>query len=164
MLVRFQDSEEKPDSVANCLSLIGDDNKQSGQFAAAPMGEMRLVAVTATREVVGIASGGPNREDSPVFTGELYGLYVIPEFQRRGIGRKLVEAISAHLLSITKKSMLVWSLSEEPYRRFYEKLGGLLLGERVVQIGGASVREVAYGWMDLQSTFFAQANGAPAET
>ena len=50
------------------------------------------------------------------------------------------------------KSLLIWVLKEnEPARRFYEALGGINVAEKDVEIGGASLTEVAYGWADIQS-------------
>ena len=47
-------------------------------------------------------------------------------------------------------SMIVWVLAENrPARRFYEALGARLVTERHVEIGGASLPEVAYGWSDI---------------
>ncbi len=44
--------------------------------------------------------------------------------------------------------MLVWVLADNPMRRFYEALGGRLLREKKVEIGGVALDEVAYGWRD----------------
>jgi hypothetical protein len=45
--------------------------------------------------------------------------------------------------------MLVWVLADNPSRSFYEALGGELIGEQNVTIGGVDLREVAYGWPDI---------------
>ena len=47
-------------------------------------------------------------------------------------------------------ALMLWALADNtPARRFYELLGGELLRERVVELRGAPVREVAYGWADI---------------
>ena len=40
-------------------------------------------------EVVGWAVGGPNHEAKSAYSGELYAIYLLPEYQRLGIGLKL---------------------------------------------------------------------------
>ncbi len=46
--------------------------------------------------------------------------------------------------------MLVWVLRDNPYRRFYEDLGGELLHQhRDEELGATTVTSVAYGWRDL---------------
>ena len=47
--------------------------------------------------------------------------------------------------------MLVWVLAKNPYRRFYEKLGGKYLRSQQIDIGGSSYEEIAYGWEDLDA-------------
>jgi hypothetical protein len=48
-------------------------------------------------------------------------------------------------------SMLVWVLAENYARGFYERLGGALVGEQEITLGGVALREVAYGWPDTPS-------------
>jgi hypothetical protein len=47
--------------------------------------------------------------------------------------------------------MLVWALAKNPWRPFYESLGGVLLPDKkkVTTIGGAILDEVAYGWKGI---------------
>jgi hypothetical protein len=66
-----------------------------------------------------------------------------------GIGRQLTLALVNGMLQQGLHSMLVWVLVDNPSRGFYEALGGQPLGEADVEIGGAGLREVAYGWADL---------------
>ncbi len=46
--------------------------------------------------------------------------------------------------------MLVRVLAENPARKFYEALGGQLLKAKPIEIGGATLDEVAYGWTDIR--------------
>jgi hypothetical protein len=45
--------------------------------------------------------------------------------------------------------MLVWTLAANPFRFFYERLGGQRVLERTIEIGGQSLAEVAYGWRNV---------------
>lgn len=109
-----------------------------------------LVAETAEAEVVGFASGGPEREKNSVYLGELYSIYILREYQRRKLGRRLVVAASRFLLSVGLCSMLLWVLKDNhPSRRFYESLGGEEVRKKEILIGGASISEVAYGWKTI---------------
>ena len=48
-------------------------------------------------------------------------------------------------------SMFVWVLRDNPYRSFYDRLGGELLNEqRQDNFGGLEV-SVGYGWPDLDA-------------
>lgn len=46
--------------------------------------------------------------------------------------------------------MLIWVLLDNPSRKFYETLGGALVGEKSVTVGETTVVEVAYGWIQTK--------------
>ena len=84
------------------------------------------------------------------YSGELYALYVLPGQQRKGVGRRLVEAVTERLVQSGHDSMSVWVLEQNPARGFYVALGGRQLGTKDVQIGTQTLVEVAYGWSDIR--------------
>lgn len=45
--------------------------------------------------------------------------------------------------------MLIWVLTENPARRFYEKLGGRVVDTGSDRVKGVELQHVAYGWLDL---------------
>jgi L-amino acid N-acyltransferase YncA len=101
-------------------------------------------------EIIGFACGGPEREGNPTYKGEIFAIYVLLEAQRRGIGKQLVAAIVQRLLQQKIESLLIWVLADNPSRAFYEALGGQLVQEKPIEIGGVKLREVAYGWKNIQ--------------
>jgi GNAT superfamily N-acetyltransferase len=117
------------------------------------VGEPRLafrVAELPSGRIVGFASGGPRH--GPLYTdyaGELYTLYLLREHQRAGIGRRLLSSVARGLAEGGTYSLLAWVLARNPSRRFYEAVGGELLGSQEIEIGGARLEEVAYGWQRL---------------
>jgi GNAT superfamily N-acetyltransferase len=116
-----------------------------------PAGVAQFVAATPMEGVVGFALGLPNPEEGSEFSGQLGAIYVLRAHQGRGIGRALVGAVSRHLLSLGKETMIVWVLDGNPYRRFYERLGGTVVGKRTSagRLSGG-VTEVSYGWSDIR--------------
>jgi GNAT superfamily N-acetyltransferase len=109
-----------------------------------------LVAENEWKDVVGIAICGPEESQDPIYQGEIYVLYVLPEYQNQGIGGGLVAACVQHLIQqLRVETMLVWVIAENPYRRFYESLGGRLVREKTKEIGGKMIAEVGYGWEEL---------------
>ena len=114
--------------------------------------ECNVVAETQGGEIVGFAGGGPEREGDRTYLGELYAIYLLQEHQRKGAGRRLVFAVARRLLSVGFNSMLVWVLEDNrPARRFYESLGGEQVGRKTIEIGGAGLVEISYGWRDITS-------------
>src|SRR6185369_9238460 len=51
-----------------------------------------FVAEDAEGQVVGFASGGPERDGDPIYKGELSAIYILDAYHKQGIGRKLVQA------------------------------------------------------------------------
>lgn len=103
--------------------------------------------------IVGFAQCGPNRDPelAGMFSGELYGIYLLKDWQRKGLGRQLVLAVTRFFLLHQVESMIVWALtSNQPARRFYEALGGEYLCEREIEIQGHKMGETSYGWKDLR--------------
>ena len=67
-----------------------------------------------------------------------------------GLGRRLTGAVADRLSEMGLASMLVWALRDNTQaRHFYEALGGELVREQEITIGGSPVTEVAYGWQDI---------------
>jgi ribosomal protein S18 acetylase RimI-like enzyme len=85
------------------------------------------------------------------FNGEFQSIYVLPSSQGRGLGRSLMVEMARHLIGRSLSSGSCWVLREnDRAHRFYEALGGQLVGERVDEVEAATALvEVAYGWQDL---------------
>jgi|SRR5690606_16724216 len=109
-----------------------------------------IVAEDTGRGVVGFAAAGPERRGDPHFRGELEAIYILIDYQRQGIGRQLVREVAQRLLQRGFNTMLVWVLAENPFRGFYEALGGRLVRSEPITIGGKTLDMWAYGWDDIR--------------
>ncbi|WP_274651022.1 GNAT family N-acetyltransferase [Paenibacillus humicola] len=56
-----------------------------------------FVAEDHAGRILGFADGGPERSGDPEYDGELYAIYLLPEHQRKGIGRRLFRSAAAYL-------------------------------------------------------------------
>jgi len=102
-------------------------------------------------QIVGFSNYGFPQEKDAEFDGELYAIYLLKSAQGQGIGRMLFAETLRGLLELGSSSMLVWVLKDNPARGFYEHLGGVYLREKSIEIGGARLTEVAYGWRKLEN-------------
>lgn len=100
-------------------------------------------------QVIGFASFGPERGNDRRYQGELYAIYIRQTHQRKGIGQALMCAAAGGLLAQYYPNMMLWVLSTNPARQFYEMLGGKYLRERTAEWEGVLLHEVAYGWQEL---------------
>ena len=101
-------------------------------------------------EIVGFTDGGLNRGNSTVYKGEIYALYILKAYQRKGIGRILVLAIASQLSQLGLTSAIVWVLEGNPAVQFYQVLGGQKIGQKPININDNEFFEIAYGWRDIQ--------------
>jgi GNAT superfamily N-acetyltransferase len=108
-------------------------------------------------EIVGFITGGAIREPIEPYDAELYAIYLLQAAHGQGIGRQLLRQLVVMLLGRGFHSMAVWVLEQNPATNFYERTGGQRLTSKEIEIGGATLVEVAYGWPDLTS-FPAQIN------
>lgn len=101
-------------------------------------------------QVVGFSNYGLPQEKNSGFDGELFAIYILQFAHKQGIGKLLVEAVVRGMRDLGYKSMMVWVLRDNPARGFYERLGGVYLYEKPIDIGGVQLMEAAYGWRDLE--------------
>ena len=101
--------------------------------------------------IVGFISGGAIREPIEGYDGELYAIYLMPARQRRGIGQELALTLREAFLMNGFSSMVVWVLERNlPAVSFYKRIGGLQIAQKTIDIGGAVLAELAFGWPALR--------------
>jgi ribosomal protein S18 acetylase RimI-like enzyme len=111
------------------------------------------VAYATGLGIVGFGSCGPCRKTKlpslQSYRGEVYTLYVHPDYQDQGIGRRLLAELFDDLRQRSLQPALIWVLASNPSRFFYEAMGGARVAERDEPLWGTTLRETAYGWTDL---------------
>jgi len=102
-----------------------------------------LVVQTTGAQLVGFIWCHPTK-DNPRWAARLNKIYLLRDYQRRGLGKRLVAAAVDRLLEHGLTSMALFTEADnEPACNFYEQLGG----ERQLNESGAF--EGMYGWTDL---------------
>jgi ribosomal protein S18 acetylase RimI-like enzyme len=121
-----------------------------------------LVAVDADGTIQGFGSCGKCRGRGQ-FAGEVYTLYVAPDWQNQGIGRLLLLGLFQRLLAQGCGSAIIWVLRDNPGRFFYRRLGGSEVQRRMFAVGGSNIEASGYAWRDLKR-FLETAAGADGRT
>lgn len=109
------------------------------------------IAVHQRDGVVGLATFGPARDHIPPHIQELYSLYVAPAQQGQGIGTALVRAMAEHCRAGNIEAVFAWTLRDNPYQGFYEKLGAWPSRTGTVSLAGRSYHQTAYLWDDIST-------------
>ena len=105
------------------------------------------LAENESGEIVGFSVGGKERTGKyENYIGELYAIYILEDYQKRGIGRLMLESVVNELKEKNLNSMLVWVLEGNDATHFYEAMGGKKVDAREIKIGEKAYTEIAYGW------------------
>lgn len=114
-------------------------------FAEADPEWFCVVAETAEGRLVGFAKGQPYAEaELGEFRGELNKIYVLREYQKRGLGKRLICAVAKRLVDRGINSMLLFGDARSPSNGFYERMGAERLLASTGEFHGG------YGWRDLK--------------
>jgi L-amino acid N-acyltransferase YncA len=101
--------------------------------------------------VVGFISGGPIREPIEDYDAELFTIYLLEKSQRRGIGAALLKRLAESLVAGGFKKLAVWVLEDNQSYSFYERSGARRVSSKEIDIGGALLPVIAYGWPSIQA-------------
>ena len=136
-----------PDTVL--LGMSREHQRRAWRHSICDPAQSVLLAQTEGGDIVGFGSCGATRRPSVPFSGEIYTLYVRPEHQDRGIGRRLMAAAFAAMVEKGYSRSFLWVLRDNPSRYFYDRIGGQPVAQRRERLWGCSLDETCYGWTDL---------------
>ena len=107
----------------------------------------RIAILAFGDKVAGYANYGRNRARSLFYDGEIYELYLRPEYQGLGFGRRLFTSARRDLAQSGLKTLVVWAVSDnEPAVEFYRALGGKAVARSSERFGEKSLDKVAFAW------------------
>lgn len=138
--------DQLPEAYLNALEIADRERFWTNELHILPI-ERRPWVAESDSGIVGFAHGGPPRdEDLTSNTGEVYAIYVLPDYWDRGVGRRLLMHCEHDLIGHGYDKAVLWVLADNSRaRRFYEKAGWTLDGaSKRREIGGREVVEVRY--------------------
>jgi ribosomal protein S18 acetylase RimI-like enzyme len=106
------------------------------------------VAADTDGNILGFGSCGRNRSGAE-FAGEVFTLYVAPDWQNQGIGRRLLLTLFERLAAQGCGSAIIWVLRDNPGRFFYQRLGGREVQHKIFAVGGKRIEAAGFAWRDL---------------
>lgn len=97
--------------------------------------------------VAGYATLGPNRARLLPQKGEIYELYIRPEYQGVGLGTRLFSAAFSQLAERGLDGTVVWALADNDLAlAFYRGAGGRDVAEGMETFDGKELRKIAFVW------------------
>lgn len=106
-----------------------------------------VLVVEMGGEIVGYATLGRNRARELSQQGEIYELYILPEYQGVGLGTRLFRAARRKLAEHGLKGLVVWALEDNAGAiSFYEGAGGVDAAEGIEVFEQKAHRKIAFTW------------------
>lgn len=108
-------------------------------------GEEMLVLDVGS-QAAGYATLGAARARFPN-AGEIYEIYIAPDYQGLGFGEHLFEACRYHLDKRQLRGMVVWVLAENAGAvDFYWRRGGRPVASAIERFGPTRLQKIAFKW------------------
>jgi ribosomal protein S18 acetylase RimI-like enzyme len=104
-----------------------------------------LVVFDIGEAIAGYASYGRCRSGPGLADGEIDELYIAPECQGIGFGRRLFKAVRNDMRDRGARRIAVWALADNDRAcAFYEGLGGRSVAQTTERIGGVPLGKIAF--------------------
>ena len=137
-----------PDAFLDGLTVEG--RARSWRWTVANLNENEVLFVAEDGgRIIGFSNGGKNRNSEYPHGGEVYAIYLLKAYHGLGIGKRLFTAVTESLERSGYDSFMLWVLKDNPTLGFYQAMGGRVIGEKEIEIGGEKLIELAVGWDNL---------------
>jgi GNAT superfamily N-acetyltransferase len=104
-----------------------------------------ILVVDKTNKLVGFAKGKTYRDNNDSeLRGDLNKIYLLSEYQRLGLGTKLICHVARRFLSKGINDLVLFGIPQNPSCAFHEAMGGERLYSEKGTFGGG------YRWTDLK--------------
>ena len=94
-----------------------------------------------TKEIIWMSIFWGSRNEEYPNSGEIMAIYILKEYQKLWLGKKLFFAWINELINIWYNDMIVNVLDWNPTINFYKKYGGTVVWERYDQFGNVLLKE-----------------------
>lgn len=109
------------------------------------LGDLEKVFVWQEEEILlGFVSGREGEADS--HRCEIVGFYVLPRYQKKGVGRKLFQHMRHHFSERGYTEMSLWTLKGAKNNSFYARNGGTIAKEKMLKIGDMEYAGVCFSF------------------
>ena len=104
-----------------------------------------ILVVNKKNELVGFAKGKTYKDNDPSeLRGDLNKIYLLKDYQRIGLGKKLFGLVVQRFLSLGVNDMVLFGVPQNPSCAFHEAMGGERLYSEKGNFDGC------YRWTDLK--------------
>jgi ribosomal protein S18 acetylase RimI-like enzyme len=107
-----------------------------------------LFVVEFDHDIIGYLTYGRNRVPLMPYSGEIFEIYLLPEYQGLGFGRRLFNAGRQELAEHGYRSTVVWALADnEKALSFCRRLGSMPIRRAEERFDNNMLTRVAFGFV-----------------
>ena len=115
----------------------------------ASRGPSTLLVLDIAGKIAGYATIGLNRAKALKQEGEIYEIYLLPEFQGTGLGGYMFRECRGILRGLGLKGLVAWCLEESAHAvTFFRATGGMDVAEGLEDFGGTSLNKLGFVWAE----------------
>ena len=140
-----------PDSYLSNLSYK--QRTELWERNSADHGNYIVIAEKEDGQIFGFGTAGKRPKKTQENTGDLTSIYLLEEFQGKGIGKKLFAELFRHFTQLGYEKVFVEVLEENKTRYFYEHFGASLVKTVQITIDGKVLNEFIYEWDDVEAVY-----------
>lgn len=115
----------------------------------ASRGSATLLVLDVAGKIAGYATIGLNRAQALKQEGEIYEIYLLPEFQGTGLGSYMFRQARSVLSGLGFRGLVAWCLEDSANAcTFFRATGGMDIAEGMEDFGGTSLKKLGFVWPD----------------
>ncbi len=123
------------------------DRRNDIWWRKAILGATSILVVELDGVIAGYATIGLSRARGLPQEGEIYEIYLRPEYQGVGLGRILFGEAKRLLKSLGCDGLVVWCLEEcDQASRFFQSQGGVDIAEGMEDFADRKLRKIGFAW------------------
>ena len=89
------------------------------------------------------------KQGSEGYDTEIPAIYILPEYQGYGVGKRLFEKAFETIKGYGFKSVILWVLEDNSAVNFYKKMGGKVKKKSTRTIGSQTLNILGFVWEDI---------------
>lgn len=123
------------------------ERRDLGWWKRAIAGSANIMVLDVGGTIAGYATLGANRVKELAQDGEIYEIYLRPEFVGVGLGQRLFRESRRFLNAMEHRGCLIWCLADNDGAvNFYRAMGGRQVARGYENFDGKRMPKVAFAW------------------
>lgn len=139
-----------PDEHLDGLS-VEERNQVFAERRSAHEDSYRVIVAENVEGIVGLIDFAHRPKDEIGCDGHVFSFYLVPEFQRKGLGGLLFRTAIRRMRAEGYSSVWLDTFENNPYRAFYDRMGGEPVGLGAHDVNGEKRVTAVYRWCDLSN-------------